>query len=415
MAAVGAERPGPTRVPVSGAEFAHRRGRHRQIVDAAFECLAEGEFDRIKIDDVARVAGLAKATLYRYFPSKESLYAVVLHEWTDAQHLRTVSAAGPERARIRAHAMIAAFADSPQFFRLAVALFSSADPVVKAELSGVGAHAYQYFHDDLADLTLITPHEAAIIIQAIVHSAVSASVYHGTDFADAYHLVDQVVRLFVGAPVSPTPGDHVVNTGERVSISAELPTFKQRRRRRIVASAREALRENSYEKIHMSSVARGADVALGTLYRYFPSKEALYAEVIRDWFADSGFTSSMDHLPLESRVTARVRAAFDAFEADPEFFRVNVLLYSIGDERVQAVLADVIASARTILARDLSAAGVPSPGDAATMLWALLGAVTTGAVSYGRTFGEARRTAEVFTGLIVSGADAREEKLEPDS
>ncbi len=407
MAAVGAERPGQTRVPVFGAEFAHRRGRHRQIVDAAFDCLADGEFDRIKIDDVARVAGLAKATLYRYFPSKESLYAVVLHEWVDAHHLRAISATGPERARIRAHAMIAAFADSPQFFRLAVALFSSTDPVVKAELSGVRASTHQYFHDDFTGLTLLDPHDAAIITQAIVHAAVTASIYHGADFADAYHLVDQVVRLFVGAPVSPIPGGHVVDTDSRVPMRDELPTFKQRRRRRIVECAQDALRENPYEKIHMASVARGADVALGTLYRYFPSKEALYAEAMRDWFAGSGFVSSADHLPCESRVFARIRAAFDAFEADPEFFRVNVLLYSIGDEQVQSVLADVIASARTILIRDLCAAGVPGAGDAATMLWALLGALTTGAISYGQPFDEVRRTAEVFTGLIVSGADAR--------
>ncbi|WP_405181915.1 TetR/AcrR family transcriptional regulator [Nocardia sp. NBC_01377] len=405
MASVRAGRPDKTAVPRFDGELVHRRGRRQQIVDAAFECLAVGEFDRIKIDDVARAAGLAKATLYRYFASKEALYSIVLREWSDAHDLRTTSAAGPERARMRAHSMIDAFADSQQFFRLAVALFSSSDAVVKAELSSVGARTYHYFHDDFADLTRVTPHDAAIIMQAIVHSAVMAAVYHGAAFADAHHLVDQVVRLVVGSPVSPTAGDHVVNTDARVAMSAEMPAFKRRRRQQIVDCAKESLRANPYEKIHVSNVAQDADVALGTLYRYFPSKEALYAEVIRDWFSSSGFSSSLDDLPAESRVGVRIRVALDAFEADPEFFRVNVLLHSIGDELVQPVLGEVIASARAMFIRDLSALGVPNPADAATMLWSLLGSLTTGVVSYNRTFPEARRVAEVFATLIVTSAD----------
>ncbi|MBH0779807.1 TetR/AcrR family transcriptional regulator [Nocardia bovistercoris] len=381
--------------------------RYRKIVDAAFDCLAVGEFDRIKIDDVARAAGLAKATLYRYFPSKDSLYAVVLREWVDANHLRASTAVGPERARIRAHAMITAFAESPQFFRLAVTLFSSSDPVVKSELLDVGARTHRYFHDDFIDSTRVAPRDAAVIMQAIVHAAVMASVYHGAAFADAHHLVDQMIRLSVGDPISPVTGDHKVNSDAGAPVAAELPTFKQRRRRRIVECAREALRENSYEQIHVTNIARDADISLGTLYRYFPSKEAVYAEVIRDWFTHSGVIANRDDLRPEARVSARVRAALDAFEADPEFFRVNVLLYSIGDERVQAVLGEVIATARETLLRDLSAVRVPSAGDAATMLWALIGSLTTGVISYGGNFPEVRRVMEVFIALLVASADGR--------
>ncbi|WP_072805332.1 TetR/AcrR family transcriptional regulator [Rhodococcoides yunnanense] len=403
----GASETPPSETPASELsvcrrEASARRVRYRRIIDAAFGCLEAGEYDRVKVDEVARAAGVAKATLYRYFPSKEFLYSIVLREWVDEHHLRAIDADGAERARIRAHSIIGDFEKAPQFFRLTVALFSSADPDVKAELSAVSTRNHRYFFDDLIDSTPMMRRDAALILEAIVHSAVKSSVYHDVPFVEAYRLVDQAIDLLTGT--APTPverggGEQVAGSG---SAARDVPGFKQRRRLSIVEHASDALREKAYEEIHVTTVARDSDVALGTLYRYFPSKESLYAEVLRHWISTSAFSSTLDHLAAEARIAARFDAVFDSLDSDPEFFRVNVLLHSVGDRSVQAVLGELAALARIAFARDLAALGVPNSRDVAAMTWALLDTLTTGVVYYGRGLAEARRVSNAFAELIFA-------------
>ncbi|MGH7512694.1 MAG: TetR/AcrR family transcriptional regulator [Gemmatimonadales bacterium] len=48
--------------------------RPEEILDAAFTVFGESGFARAKIEDVARLAGVSKGTVYCYFDSKESLF-----------------------------------------------------------------------------------------------------------------------------------------------------------------------------------------------------------------------------------------------------------------------------------------------------------------------------------------------------
>lgn len=56
-----------------------QRDRYRRILRAAAEHGATYGFDRIQMLDVAKDAGVAIATLYRYFPSKTVLFTALLH------------------------------------------------------------------------------------------------------------------------------------------------------------------------------------------------------------------------------------------------------------------------------------------------------------------------------------------------
>src|SRR5690242_714709 len=48
--------------------------RPDEILDAAFTVFGESGFARAKIEDVARLAGVSKGTVYCYFDSKEALF-----------------------------------------------------------------------------------------------------------------------------------------------------------------------------------------------------------------------------------------------------------------------------------------------------------------------------------------------------
>src|ERR1700686_583977 len=63
----------------------------QQIADIAIELFAGRGFDEVSVDDVAEAAGIARRTLFRYYPSKNAI------PWGDfdahLQHLRELLAA----------------------------------------------------------------------------------------------------------------------------------------------------------------------------------------------------------------------------------------------------------------------------------------------------------------------------------
>ncbi|KRC59469.1 MULTISPECIES: TetR family transcriptional regulator [unclassified Nocardioides] len=58
---------------------AEQKDRYRRILRAASKLGAEHGLERMQMNDVAKEAGVAIATLYRYFPSKTDLFVGVLH------------------------------------------------------------------------------------------------------------------------------------------------------------------------------------------------------------------------------------------------------------------------------------------------------------------------------------------------
>ena len=65
-----------------------------------------------------------------------------------------------------------------------------------------------------------------------------------------------------------------------------LTTSQAARRQRVLVSALELATEGGYDAVQMRDVATSAGVALGTIYRYFPSKDALLAAAMVEWMED---------------------------------------------------------------------------------------------------------------------------------
>ena len=68
---------------VTIAEIAHKADtrtrrpaeeREAQIIEAAFTAFGATGFDETRLEDIARLAGVAKGTIYLYFPNKEALF-----------------------------------------------------------------------------------------------------------------------------------------------------------------------------------------------------------------------------------------------------------------------------------------------------------------------------------------------------
>ena len=55
-------------------------GKRERILAAGLRLFANGTYQSVTMDQVAEVAGVAKGTLYLYFPSKEALYLGILSD-----------------------------------------------------------------------------------------------------------------------------------------------------------------------------------------------------------------------------------------------------------------------------------------------------------------------------------------------
>ena len=63
-----------------------------------------------------------------------------------------------------------------------------------------------------------------------------------------------------------------------------MPKIIESARRRLLQAAREQIAQNGYAKTTMRSMAAATDVAVGTVYNYFPSKDILIASFVsEDW------------------------------------------------------------------------------------------------------------------------------------
>ena len=100
---------------------------------------------------------------------------------------------------------------------------------------------------------------------------------------------------------------------------------KQQRRDDILAAARSLFLRRGYERTTMPQIAKATELAPGTLYLYFPSKQALYVELL-----DEGYDLLFDRLSTAAdpgatprRQAATLIDAFFAFARDyPAYFDI---------------------------------------------------------------------------------------------
>jgi len=100
-----------------------------------------------------------------------------------------------------------------------------------------------------------------------------------------------------------------------------LARSQAERRRRVLAATFELAADGGFDAVQMRDVAAAADVALGTVYRYFSSKERLLLEAMAEQQAD--LRTYIETHPLEEstapeRVMAVLRRANRSLRRYPD-------------------------------------------------------------------------------------------------
>lgn len=94
--------------------------------------------------------------------------------------------------------------------------------------------------------------------------------------------------------------------------TARTEARKAANRRRLLEVARALVAEGGFQNVQIATVAEVAGVAAGTVYRYFPSKAALCAEVFRS-VCDREIAITEEAAVAEGATSERLAAAVRAF------------------------------------------------------------------------------------------------------
>lgn len=200
-------RPDPDTLPPAQA------ARRTRIVDAAVELLAASDYDAVQMRDVAERAGVALGTLYRYFSSKEHLYAAALVRWasdygprgrrtaTDATDRADASVERDEELlRALMRRAVRAFERAPQMLRAQMILEQSADPNARALYDAFVAHNREVLTSALEHLDGETARDVIMTVNCVMSNHLRAWAHGRATIRDVDRAVQRCLDLVFGPP-----------------------------------------------------------------------------------------------------------------------------------------------------------------------------------------------------------------------
>ena len=132
-----------------------------------------------------------------------------------------------------------------------------------------------------------------------------------------------------------------MTTAKSTMSKSGLTLAEQARRDRIIDAGLTLLGERDFDKIQVKDVAEEANVALGTLYHYFSSKEHLFAEVLVRWAGTLRTNISRNPLrgPTDAqRLTQVINRSVRAFQRQPSLARLVATLETSSDPFAAEIL-----------------------------------------------------------------------------
>jgi AcrR family transcriptional regulator len=116
------------------------------------------------------------------------------------------------------------------------------------------------------------------------------------------------------------------------------------RRQRVLVAALQLGADGGYDAVQMRDVAATAEVALGTIYRYFPSKDALLAAAMVEWMEDLE-RRLIQRAPKGATTSARVydvlRRAVGTMERRPQLAEAVITALTSDDREAGSASAEM--------------------------------------------------------------------------
>ena len=177
--------------------------RRAKIIEAVIDLIADVGADAVQMRDVAGRSGVALATVYRYFSSKENLLAAALEDWQKRLTRRIMAAGAPvgesplpgildylQRAQ-------RAFHRNPRMTALMLQTMTSTDPEAKAAIDHMGRTNVELFNRLLEGVATEEIARISFGINAALTSALTAVLVGMMTLEESLSRVEWVARTLM--------------------------------------------------------------------------------------------------------------------------------------------------------------------------------------------------------------------------
>ena len=178
--------------------------RRATIIEAVIELIAEVGAEAVQMRDVAQRSGVALATVYRYFSSKDHLLAAALEDWQKRLTRRILAARGRtdhnplpgvldylQRAQ-------RAFHRNPEMTALMLQLTRSADPGAKAAIDQMSRTNTELFNRLLEGVAAENIPNITFGLNAALSNSLTAVLTGMMTFEESRGRVEWVARALLG-------------------------------------------------------------------------------------------------------------------------------------------------------------------------------------------------------------------------
>ena len=177
--------------------------RRARIIEEVIDLIADVGADAVQMRDVAKGSGVALATVYRYFSSKDHLLAAALEDW-QKRLTRRITAASRQSRRDPLTGMLdylrralRAFHRNPEMTALMQQMMTSTIPEARATLDEMNRTNIEMFERLLDGVDPDEVPNVSFGINAALASAVSAMLVGSLTFEEATARVEWVARSLI--------------------------------------------------------------------------------------------------------------------------------------------------------------------------------------------------------------------------
>ncbi len=150
------------------------------------------------------------------------------------------------------------------------------------------------------------------------------------------------------------------------TVTVREPAAQRARRERILDATVALASRGGYDAVQMRAVAEDADVALGTLYRYFPSKVHLLVSALeRDLETAEPLTRDCTGVTAAERVTALLALTTARMQQEPRLTEALTRAFMFADSSARDEIRAVSRLLVTMLSRAIRPGADPTPEDLA--------------------------------------------------
>ena len=152
-----------------------------------------------------------------------------------------------------------------------------------------------------------------------------------------------------------------MSTTNSLAVEELGSTAQRERRKRILDATYDLASEGGFDAVQMRAVADKAEVALGTLYRYFPSKiHLLVSALAREFDRNEAMIKQMGPIPGDTtaeRVIYSLKRTTRGLQGDPKLTEALTRAFMFADASVAAEIHTVGMSLTTMLTHAMHSGG----------------------------------------------------------